>query len=131
MKIFHWNIIGNGKINLVFLHGWGIDSRIWNCIIKELDIHFKLYIIDLPGFGKNLHLKSMSLNEIIYLLHFYLPKNAIWLGWSIGGLIVNQLALKYPNYILAIITISSSPCFLKKKIGLELKKKYYKIFIII
>ncbi|HXK00503.1 MAG TPA: hypothetical protein VNF93_01235, partial [Buchnera sp. (in: enterobacteria)] len=41
----------------------------------------------------------------------YMPKNAIWLGWSLGGLITNLIGLYYPKNIRAIITVASSPCF--------------------
>ncbi|WP_187308364.1 alpha/beta fold hydrolase [Buchnera aphidicola] len=57
----------------------------------------------------------MTIDNIIELLNNKMPKNAIWLGWSIGGLIASRFALHYPKNILAIISVASSPCFIAKK----------------
>lgn len=119
MKNFYLNIKGNGKINVVILNGWGFDSKIWFFIVKKLNNIFKFYLIDLPGIGINKHLIPVKIDTIIKILYYYIPKNCIWLGWSIGGLIVNQFALSYPKHILAIINVTSSPCFIKKKNGPE------------
>ncbi|CAL4325542.1 pimeloyl-ACP methyl ester esterase BioH [Buchnera aphidicola] len=127
MKNFSWKITGTGKINLILLHGWGINSKIWYYIVQELKIFFKIHLIDFPGFGKNKNLHPLHIDDIINLLHTYMPKNAIWIGWSIGGLIASQYALKYPMNILGIITVSSSPCFLSKKNWPGIKKNFLDI----
>lgn len=115
MKNFSWNVIGNGKIHLILLHGWGINSTIWYYIAQELKFFFQIHLIDFPGFGKNKDLYPLHIDDIVSLLHNYMPKKAIWIGWSIGGLIASRYVLKYPMHVLGIITVSSSPCFLLKK----------------
>ncbi|KAG6332625.1 hypothetical protein ID866_6459 [Astraeus odoratus] len=39
------------------------------------------------------------------------PQNAIWLGWSLGGLVASQIALSWPERVRALVTVASSPCF--------------------
>ena len=39
------------------------------------------------------------------------PDKAIWLGWSLGGLVASQIALTHPERVLALVTVASSPCF--------------------
>jgi pimeloyl-[acyl-carrier protein] methyl ester esterase len=39
------------------------------------------------------------------------PEKAIWLGWSMGGLVASDIALRYPERVSSLITVSSSPCF--------------------
>ncbi|QCI24576.1 alpha/beta fold hydrolase [Buchnera aphidicola (Muscaphis stroyani)] len=122
MKSFYWETLGTGNINLILIHGWGFNSQIWFFIIKEFSSFCKIYLIDLPGHGKNKNLPNMEIDEIVQKLRVTIPKNSIWIGWSIGGLIASRFALLYPKYVLGIITISSSPCFILKKNGLEFKK---------
>lgn len=129
MKNFYWHTIGKGKINIILLSGWGVNSKIWFFIAKELQKFFKVHLIDLPGFGKNKKLHPMKIDQIIKILHHYMPKNSIWMGWSIGGLIVNQFALTYPKDTLSVINVASSPCFIERKNWPGIKKKCLKIFI--
>ena len=39
------------------------------------------------------------------------PERAIWLGWSLGGLVASQIALTHPQRVRGLVTIASSPCF--------------------
>mgnify|MGYP000671779277 CR=1 FL=1 len=39
------------------------------------------------------------------------PKQAVWLGWSLGGLVASQIALRYPERVQALVTVASSPYF--------------------
>lgn len=39
------------------------------------------------------------------------PDKAIWLGWSLGGLVASQIALTHPERVQALVTVASSPCF--------------------
>lgn len=39
------------------------------------------------------------------------PKNAIWLGWSLGGLVASRIVLDNPHQVAALVTVASSPCF--------------------
>lgn len=111
----YWSTLGQGKIHIVFIHGWGLHSIVWKKIITLLQPYFTLHIMDLPGFGKSckcpiMHIKQLS----IYFLKKITDK-VIWVGWSMGGLIAHYLGFYYPQYTIAVIYITSSPCFIKKK----------------
>ncbi|CAL4325471.1 Pimeloyl-[acyl-carrier protein] methyl ester esterase [Buchnera aphidicola (Eriosoma grossulariae)] len=130
MKKLIFNIIGNGKPNLVLLHGYGFNSKIWNIIINNLKPYFNLYLIDLPGFGNN-NQYYMNLEETVNTLSQNIPEKSIWMGWSLGGLVASKLSLMYPNNVIAIITVSSSPYFIQEKSWpgisrIQLKNFYYK-----
>lgn len=122
MKNFSWNVIGRGKINIIILNGWGIHTEIWKFIVHNLRHQFKFHLIDLPGSGKNKNITPIKIDKIIEILRQKMPKNSIWIGWSIGGLIVNYFGLCYPEYVLAIINVASSPCFIEKKNWPGIKK---------
>lgn len=103
--------IGQGPA-LVLLHGWGLNSAVWNQVIDDLAQHFTVYCVDLPGFGINHEINvestisawAASVAEVI-------NEPAIWLGWSLGGLVATQVAVDYPNKVSGIITVASSPKF--------------------
>ena len=113
MKKLYWNSIGTGNINLILIHGWGFNSKIWSTLIKSnFKKKFILHLIDLPGFGKSNKMPPMTLDNMIELLNLYIPDHSILLGWSMGGLIASAIGLKYPHKIKGIISVSSSPCFI-------------------
>lgn len=123
MQQFYWKTIGNGNINIILLNGWGFNSKIWFFIIKKLNNIFKFHLIDLPGIGVNRHIDPMRMNEITSVLYSNMKRKSIFLGWSIGGLIANQFAMSYPERVLGIINVASSPCFIKKKMAWNRKRK--------
>lgn len=106
------NITKQGKgIPLVFFHGWGFDSQIWNHLIPHLDQSLEIYLVDLPGFGYTplqdwFHFKA-SLLEL-------LPTRFVVVGWSLGGLYATRLASESPERVSHLFNITSSPCFIEK-----------------
>ena len=77
------------NLDIVFLHGWLFDSKVW-CGIKDLfhtDYSIKMY--DLPGYGKN---KTLQLDHQKFCNQIFtdIKKPTVVVGWSYGGL----LALK-------------------------------------
>ena len=111
MKTLWWQTAGTGNCHLVLLHGWGLNAEVWHCISEELASHFTLHLVDLPGFGRSRGFGAMSLDEMVRQVLDAAPQNAIWLGWSLGGLVASQIALSQPERVKALVTVASSPCF--------------------
>ncbi|VEB52926.1 Biotin synthesis protein BioH [Salmonella enterica subsp. enterica] len=53
----------------------------------------------------------MTLEEMTAQVAKNAPDQAIWLGWSLGGLVASQMALTHPERVQALVTVASSPCF--------------------
>ena len=106
-----WQTKGEGDCHLVLLHGWGLNAQVWDCITAELSAHFTLHLVDLPGFGRSRDFGAMSLDAMAEHVLAQAPEQAIWLGWSLGGLVASQIALTHPQRVQALITVASSPCF--------------------
>ncbi|QMI03592.1 pimeloyl-ACP methyl ester esterase BioH [Citrobacter sp. RHB25-C09] len=106
-----WQTQGTGNCHLVLLHGWGLNAEVWHCISEELSSHFTLHLVDLPGFGRSQGFGAMTLAEMTEQVLKKAPEKAIWLGWSLGGLVASQLALSHPERVQALVTVASSPCF--------------------
>ncbi|MFR9718800.1 pimeloyl-ACP methyl ester esterase BioH [Aeromonas diversa] len=105
--------IGAGP-HLVLLHGWGMNGAVWHGVTPELSRHFRLHIVDLPGFGGSplpgdtKYSLEWLAEEVVKVI----PEHASLLGWSLGGLVASQIALTHPQRVRQLITVASSPCFL-------------------
>ena len=107
------------KTVLVFIHGWGFNSAIWQPTIEKLQDDFDIITVDLPGFGVNIDnsLNDYSLDNVVEKIQEAISQPAVYIGWSLGGLVATQLALSFPEKVLGCITVASSPCFLHKETG--------------
>src|SRR5688572_28462426 len=102
MSYLHTDIRGQG-FPLVLLHGWGFNSNIWQPLIPQLENKYQLFLIDLPGFGKSESILNYSFDYIIPNLLAKTPKEAYWLGWSLGGLIAMAIAIHSPLRVKKLI----------------------------
>ncbi|NBC47671.1 MAG: alpha/beta fold hydrolase [Gammaproteobacteria bacterium] len=81
--------------DLVLLHGWGMSNGVWDALPSALGSRYRLHPIELPGHGgagfqPNWH----DLPDWADAVLAQAPERAIWLGWSLGGLVALQAALQ-------------------------------------
>ena len=107
------NTYGQGP-NLVLLHGWGLNSGVWQPSIEHLQSSFTVTTIDLPGFGLNHQQlpENYTLVEVAKAISKIIPDSSIVLGWSLGGLVAQQMALLAAQKVSALILVASSPRFI-------------------
>ncbi|PKB88963.1 pimeloyl-[acyl-carrier protein] methyl ester esterase [Ewingella americana] len=111
MNKLYWQTFGEGDLNLVLLHGWGLNAEVWRYTAERLAPHFRLHLVDLPGYGRSEGFGPMSIEEMADTVLAAAPQKAVWLGWSLGGLVASQIALSAPERVEKLITVASSPCF--------------------
>jgi len=111
MTSLYWHTCGEGSVDLVLLHGWGLNAEVWQSIVPRLSPHFRLHLVDLPGYGRSQAFGALSLAEMAQQLLPHLPPRTLLLGWSLGGLVATELALRAPQQIAGAISVASSPCF--------------------
>jgi len=111
MTALYWQTMGEGDRDLVLLHGWGLNAEVWGCILERLTPHFRVHLVDLPGYGRSQGYGALSLPQMADILLAAAPARAYWLGWSLGGLVAGQIALTQPERVAGLITVASSPCF--------------------
>jgi pimeloyl-[acyl-carrier protein] methyl ester esterase len=104
---------GNGP-DLVLIHGWGLHSGIWDGFAPLLETSFRVTRVDLPGHGRSDWRGETSLDEWVAAVLAAVPIPAAWLGWSLGGLLAMRAALMAPGQVTALITVASSPCFVRR-----------------
>ncbi|MCH7377253.1 pimeloyl-ACP methyl ester esterase BioH [Aeromonas sp. MR19] len=102
--------------DLVLLHGWGMNGAVWHGIAQPLAAHYRLHLVDLPGFGNSplADGSEYSLPWLAEQIAAVLPQQCHLLGWSLGGLVASQLALTQPERCQSLITVASSPCFMAR-----------------
>ncbi|MDT9587062.1 MAG: pimeloyl-ACP methyl ester esterase BioH [Candidatus Arsenophonus melophagi] len=112
MPTLFWQQSGSkGKQDIVLLHGWGLNAEVWRLIEMKCGSHFRLHLVDLPGYGRSNLFPPTSLQKMADVIWQKAPKQAIWLGWSLGGLIANIIAINHQSEIAGLITVASTPCF--------------------
>jgi len=107
-----FNSIGQGQ-PLVFIHGWGLNSGVWQPLVEKLSSHYQVITIDLPGFGLNTDnsIESYTLANVSSKIAEAINTPAVYIGWSLGGLVATHLALNHSEKVQGLITVASSPCF--------------------
>ncbi len=95
-------------INLVLIHGWGCNSRTWQPVLESLQSFAAITLIDLPGFGASPVLPEFSLDVVLDKIATQLPQDAVVMGWSLGGMLAVQLAVRFPERIRAVITLAAN-----------------------
>ena len=89
-------------IPIVLTHGWGLDSREWNYLKRDLSKDFRLIVWDEPGLGSSTRPKTRnySLENLAADLEAVLAltgdKPAILGGHSIGGMITLTFCRLFP-----------------------------------
>ena len=92
---------GNKGKDVILLHGWGQNTTMMDYIASFLCKHFKVYNLDLPGFGKSSEPKeAMSIEEYVEVVKKFADakkiKEPIFIGHSFGCRIALLYAYKYP-----------------------------------
>jgi len=103
--------IGDGR-DLVLLHGWAMHGGIFEPLTQRLASRFRLHLVDLPGHGHNRAFESGALDPSACARAIaHVTPAAIWLGWSLGGLVALRGALDHPAQVRGLVEIASSPRF--------------------
>ena len=77
---------------LVLLSGWGVDARIWQPLAAHWPGELSVTAPDWPGHGARTPLVApASLTELAEAMAVDLPAQAVWVGWSLGGLLAATL----------------------------------------
>lgn len=111
--------------DIFLVHGWGVHSGIWGSFAKDLALHYRVTQVDLPGCGRSSFKGQVDDWPRLFAAA---PPEAIWLGWSLGGLIATMAALREPQRVKGLITLASSPYFMAQEdwpgMGIETLDKF-------
>lgn len=85
---YYSKIVKESKYNIIFIHGWRSEGRVWQEVINRLN--YSCYAIDLPGFGESqLPAKPFTLDDYSEIIRELISKlhleNIVLVGHSNGG----------------------------------------------
>ncbi|MBC8171693.1 MAG: alpha/beta hydrolase, partial [Anaerolineae bacterium] len=97
---------------LVFLHGATMDHRMFDEQVKAFAGEYRLLVWDARGHGASRPLSSGFVledcaDDLIALLDHLNVKKVVLVGQSMGGYIAQQVYLKYPERVQAIVIIGA------------------------
>ncbi len=103
---------GSGP-NLVLLHGWGMNGSVWSELAATLAQHFRLHCVDLPGHGASPAGAPCALDALADLLAAALPRRVAVCGWSFGGQVALNWALRKPDQVERLVLLAATPRFVR------------------
>ena len=102
--MLYYETYGAGE-PVVFIHGVGVTSRVWEFQREELSKHFRMIVYDLRGSGKSqktpgmFHTCELMAEDLKGLLDHLQLKRVNIVGISLGACIAMKLAIEYPETV--------------------------------
>ena len=110
---WHYEMEGHGA-PVLFIHGWGVNSKIWRQQVKSLSSSFKVISVDLPGHGET-NWQLISIEQIAQDINYVLEKSGIHqvavIASSFGGLVALKITELFPLKIRKMSLVGSQPKF--------------------
>lgn len=95
------------------LHGWGMNSAVWSGL-DPLPGRLTPCPLALPGHGAQPFAEAQrSLWDWADDCLERAPEQAVWLGWSLGGLVALAAALRAPKRVAALVLLTATPRFVQ------------------
>ena len=119
--------VGDGRIPIIFLHGFPFDKSMWKEQCEFLKTNYRLIACDIRGFGKSID-EQTSLNmslfadDLIQFMDKLEINKAIICGLSMGGFITLNALERFPERFEALI-LCDTQCIADTT---EVKEKRFK-----
>ncbi len=124
----YYEVTGEGK-DIVLLHGWGSNGEIFKDIVNHLNNNYRVWTIDLPGFGNTPLNRPFKVFDYMALLREFLVENniidPIILGHSFGGRVLIKYASSF--HVSKIVLVDSAGIKPKRGIRYYFNVYLYKI----
>ncbi|WP_223700479.1 alpha/beta fold hydrolase [Sutcliffiella deserti] len=99
---------------IVLFHGFGGNHSIFYKQLKSFRSQYNILLLDLPGHGKSpypdgVNLFEYSTSKTVEILQELKIKSAHFVGISLGTIIMQEIALRYPSIIKSMILGGATP----------------------
>ena len=104
----HYEASGTGTIPVVLVHGYGMSSEVWEKAMPLFPSDYRWLAVDLRGFGHSDKPEGgYSCPELAEDIAAFLDglelSQAVLIGHSFGGLVVQHFAASHPERVLALV----------------------------
>jgi pimeloyl-ACP methyl ester carboxylesterase len=108
----YYSFIDNNTDPLVFIHGVGLDHKMWKPQINSLNDH-SIITYDLLGHGKTVHNKDEVIlddfaNQLISILDYLKIDKINLVGFSLGSLIALDFASKFQDKLNSLVVMGTT-----------------------
>lgn len=100
----------DARHDLVLIHGWAMHGDIFAPLLEQLGDDLRVHLVDLPGHGRSNGESRFELADCVARIAARVPR-AIWVGWSLGGMVALRAAIEHAPQVRGVVLIASSPCF--------------------
>ncbi|WP_394182271.1 alpha/beta fold hydrolase [Marinomonas posidonica] len=109
------------KQAIFMVSGWAMPKEVMANFARRLSERFYVVVANLPGISLDEQWISRTrigpnydIDALTEQLIDVAPKEAWWLGWSLGGMISTYVAARRSSCVKGLITVSSSPSFVQR-----------------
>lgn len=107
-------VAGTGPQDVLFLHGWGSSSRLWLRSMWQLRYDYRMWALDLPGFGHSsappidwYSIEALTEHVAAFCQAAGIQPAAV-IGHSLGARITLNMAWRHPELTPRLVTIAPS-----------------------
>ncbi len=113
MKIYYEQS-GHGP-EVVLVHGWGSHGGVWTDIARELSADYRVIVPDLPGHGRSRDFLPpvYTPETLVEEIRPALSGPAVWVGWSMGGLMALAAARRHPREVTRLVLVGATPKYVQ------------------
>lgn len=90
---------------LVLLHGWGAHPGVWSDVIARLDLGQTVFAPEIDADG------AATPEQAVDRIAAAAPGRCVVAGWSLGGQLALAWAHRYPQQLVRLVLIASTPRF--------------------
>jgi pimeloyl-[acyl-carrier protein] methyl ester esterase len=109
----HVAISGQGP-RLALLHGWGLNSRVWDGVRPRLETRFTTVCVDLPGHGASGWPPTFhDVDSLADAIAPFVCDADFLLGWSLGAMAAMSLAARGGAVARRLVLLAATPKFLR------------------
>lgn len=117
----------------VFLHGWGMNQGIWTPLCDAFPPDQRLVTVNLPGYGGSAwHSSLTDFDKAVEALESQLLEQinspCYLVGWSMGGLFAQALAVRQRLEVNGLVLVGSTPKFTEAKAWPGIQPKVLSMF---
>lgn len=90
-------------MNVIWIPGWGYDATVWSELITRLPAwqHSVVAVNSIHG----------TASFVPYIQQQMAGEPVVLIGWSMGGMLAIDIALRYPDLVAAVVCISGTTQF--------------------
>jgi pimeloyl-ACP methyl ester carboxylesterase len=102
-----------GVKNVLLIHGNMTSSKHWDLLIDKMDPEYKIFALDLRGFGESSYLEPiMSIKDFSDDVKLFVEeiglKDFTIIGWSTGGAVGMQFVADHPGLCEKLVLLASA-----------------------